>query len=157
MSSINDAPPAYHDVVNILDSKASSGFTPADLEKVQSSLTPEQIETLISNLPKDPTGHIDLSKLSDAERQKFLEGVAQAAAHPEIDNVMRQDIEDTAEATRTIRQSFKNLQLAVGKLDALYVEPGKPTFSTTLSGISKVNSPYSCFLNCLDPFKLTFT
>ncbi|RGP80996.1 hypothetical protein FLONG3_784 [Fusarium longipes] len=137
MGSINDAPPAYHDVVNILDSKASSGFTPADLARVQSSLTPEQIKALVSNLPSDPTEHIDLSKLSDAERQKFLDGVAQAAAHPEVDNVMRKDIEDTAEATRTIRSSFKNLQLAVGKLDALYQEPGKPTFSTTLAQISK--------------------
>ena len=72
-------------------SKFGQGCVPGDISKLK-SLMDEQTKALLTNVPTDPTIHIDTDRLSDEQRQKFLAGMAYAATHPEIDTMMQDQI-----------------------------------------------------------------
>ncbi|KAJ1325861.1 hypothetical protein MN608_09059 [Microdochium nivale] len=102
--------PAYHDVVKILDAKTDNTFTPADLDKIKSSLSPQELKALVENIPADPTSHIDLSKLTDEQRKKLIDGMTDHATHLEIDALMAKDVKETAESAATIRDSYTTIR-----------------------------------------------
>ncbi|KAM0425742.1 hypothetical protein ACHAPT_008990 [Fusarium lateritium] len=138
---MSDPPPSYDDVVKHLDAQVSAvgqGFGPTDLSNLKSSLTPEQTQALVDNLPAnptDPTAYIDVSKLTDEQQQKLRDGMAYAAAHPEIDQLMQAQIDDTAKSTATIKRIFTELLASVGELDAKYLAPGQVPFARYLLDI----------------------